>query len=338
MVTEETSKLICEYFKSGKKIKECVIHFSLSFQTIVNHLKKNNIKYNTIKDKSINKNFFEKIDTEAKSYFLGFLLADGCIHSKKNKISFTLNSDDYYILEILKKEMNSSNQVRFYNKFDKRTGKKYSSSFFNFNGKKFKDDLLKHGIEQDKTKNFIMPKNIPINLYNHFLRGLFDGDGHVSKTRTFMSFISTYEFLNFININFINNVGKIREIQKNKNVYRLEISEGKTCEDFLDYMYKNATIFLKRKYDSYLNLKKFVNTQKRFATTKEVIVFSVENNRIINKFESSQECALYYNISSSYLSNIIKNNKTINGLFFEFGKSKQKTRFFNRMSNFKKLI
>ena len=39
--------------------------------------------YTTMKRKyNVNDNYFNKIDNEEKAYWLGFLLADGCIHER----------------------------------------------------------------------------------------------------------------------------------------------------------------------------------------------------------------------------------------------------------------
>ena len=47
----------------------------------------------------INKNFFNKIDTEEKAYFLGFLYADGYNNTDRNSVALSLKEDDKEILE-----------------------------------------------------------------------------------------------------------------------------------------------------------------------------------------------------------------------------------------------
>ena len=45
---------------------------------------------------------FNVIDTEEKAYWLGFLYADGCVHSAENKIELGLAEKDYKHIESLK--------------------------------------------------------------------------------------------------------------------------------------------------------------------------------------------------------------------------------------------
>lgn len=273
-----------------------------------------------MKNEFLNINYFDKINTEAKAYFLGFILADGSISKTTNRIHFTINSIDDYILKILKNDIGSDNKVRRYKVLDKRNGKIRNSSIFQFSNIKIKKDIIKHGITPNKTNIFKTPKNIPNNLFNHFLRGIFDGDGHISKKYSRISLISTKEFLKYIDKILLSNIARIIPIQEKLNVYKLIIQNGKTCRDFLDYLYLNATIFLKRKHKLYQNLKKIVNNHKITSFVKEVIVKN-SNNKKINKFSSLKECSKFYNINSSTLCRIIKLKKMKKNMKFFHGKT-----------------
>lgn len=46
-----------------------------------------------------NENYFEKIDTEDKAYFLGFIMADGCILKNRNTLKIIIHKKDKHILE-----------------------------------------------------------------------------------------------------------------------------------------------------------------------------------------------------------------------------------------------
>lgn len=100
-------------------------------------------------------------------------MADGCICNRKKSqpaIRIQLKSDDEYILKRFKQELNSSNNISFYSK------RKHSE--FRIHSIKMAKDLSKYGIIPNKTGKEIFPiDKIPYNMYPHFLRGFFDGDG-----------------------------------------------------------------------------------------------------------------------------------------------------------------
>jgi intein/homing endonuclease len=96
-------------------------------------------------------------------------------------------------------------------------------------------------------------------LIRHFIRGYFDGDGCVTlqknkySIRPYVSIIGTWEFLNSIEhyLNYPTLAKIYKDKRSQKNTYTLWF---KTIEsfDFLDKVYENATIYLNRKYNRYL--------------------------------------------------------------------------------------
>ena len=63
---------------------------------------------------SVYHEFFDRIDTEHKAYFLGFLIADGTLSNNKRangRIGFLVQEDDKYVLEVLKKDISSTNSI-----------------------------------------------------------------------------------------------------------------------------------------------------------------------------------------------------------------------------------
>jgi len=60
-----------------------------------------------MKDKTINVNYFNKIDSYNKAYLLGFIAADGAIVQNKGfntkTLTITIHAKDIAILELLKK-------------------------------------------------------------------------------------------------------------------------------------------------------------------------------------------------------------------------------------------
>lgn len=113
--------------------------------------------------------YFSSIDTKEKAYWLGFIAADGCVHrnvSGSNEFSIALAMKDYEHLALLKQALKSDHAIS--------VNKSTNTCKLRIVRKNFTDDLIRHGIVQNKT---MQPFHVPKNLMTHWLRGLFDGDG-----------------------------------------------------------------------------------------------------------------------------------------------------------------
>ena len=100
--TIENINKIIKLYNAGTSPNQIGKLFNCSGPTITNLIRKNNIK---TRDNSqcqqkykINENIFEKIDTEEKAYWLGFLAGDGCVY--RDTLNLNLQVKD---LEHLKK-------------------------------------------------------------------------------------------------------------------------------------------------------------------------------------------------------------------------------------------
>ena len=130
-----------------------------------------------MKRKNYNENYFEKIDTKDKAYFLGFIFADGCVIfdpiKYRYKLTIKIHSKDKHILDSLISSINGEMMV-----WENKT----EFSQVSLSGKKIVSDLIKLGAKPNKTFDLQYP-DIDEKLEKHFLRGYFDGDGCV-RVRT----------------------------------------------------------------------------------------------------------------------------------------------------------
>lgn len=90
------------------------------------------------------------------------------------------------------------------------------------------------------------------------MRGYFDGDGYFSNTeKTFsIGFIGTEKFIKgFLQIlpSSFKKTNGIFEVHRTNGTKKYVISEEKSIKTMLDFLYKDATIYLDRKYALYLN-------------------------------------------------------------------------------------
>jgi hypothetical protein len=277
--------------------------YNCSNETLIKFLKKNNIECKWKAQHTENENFFNIIDSEEKAYFLGFICADGSINNKKYKLSITLNTKDINILYKFKSFLNTTAPVsqRIYS--DKRNGTIIHTTNIQIYSKKIINDLSILGVNKNKSNQLRLP-NINENLIKDFLRGLFDGDGHISGQ---CSLISTYEclddtiiFLKKFNIE----VNKYREIiNKEKNVYKIYF--GKDRIKLLNLLYNNSNVYLERKYNAYLNESKKYDNQ--IIDTSTYYSFLLLNENIV--INGTKECANYLNINHwTFMKNFKRGN------------------------------
>jgi len=213
-------------------------------------------KLNQLNRNLKNENIFEKIDNEISAYWLGFILADGCVMNYNNikRMSIHLSINDKNHLEKLGRVLNKNITVDY----------KYNSVFLNIYGDKVFDDLYKHGIMSNKTlnENTKVFDSINPNLTHHFLRGYFDGDGYVSRVKYPKGFAPIFGFIGSKNI-----VSRIRSIvvsntslkqvsiiERDNGICLISWSGVRNARLFIKYLYKDATVWLERKKDKIVSL------------------------------------------------------------------------------------
>ena len=167
----EVDQMVKLYSEGKSAAKICEV-MPYTPHTIISHLRKRGIEIRSKAGfkKPFYENYFEKIDTERKAYFLGFLMADGCIterHKSQTCIAMQLKSTDEYILYELKKELKTENKVGF--------SPARSHSQLKIHSDKMVEDLAKYGVVSKKTGKEVFPEDkIPQSLQHHFIRGFFD--------------------------------------------------------------------------------------------------------------------------------------------------------------------
>ena len=257
----------CELYKTRKISKKrlCEI-YKVTFSTLNKYLKKEGITF--LSKYYVNENYFDDINTEDKAYFLGLLYADGCNNQKRNAISIGLQERDKDILEIFRKKIELSKSLSF------RDRKKEKGTFqnewkLNIINRKISKRLADLGCWENKSLTLKFPNNeqVPRYLLNHFIRGIWDGDGSiglykrsknnqifcdVSLTSTEMFCVKLTSIIKELNVNTSMTIKN-----KNKITRQLHINSIPQALRFLDWLYKDSTIYLSRKYSKYLEIKNY---------------------------------------------------------------------------------
>lgn len=224
----------------------------------------------------MNIEFFETIDNEEKAYFLGLMSADGYNCVKGGYFTLGLKSRDVEIIELFQQALGSNYP------YVKKEEKDFIT--VQFNSVKMCQDLANLGCVQAKSLILKFPtqEQVPEHLIHHFIRGYFDGDGSVWQgKRTFMFFKSRPNGRIIHNVKFnitstpdvVNNIQqilvdkanfaktKINNSKKLGNIVQLEYSGKGNLEKFYKFLYKDATLFMRRKKDTFEQILNCANTQ-----------------------------------------------------------------------------
>lgn len=232
---EETDYIINQYLLNHNttEIAKKLNSYNTSIRRI---LKRNNIKtLNLSESQSIRGNVFNS-NSEESFYWLGFLAADGTIHSKSNRILLGSAEKDEKHLEK-------------YSLFVKSNIKKVFNKRFNifeirvqFRNKEIKQYLENIGITSNKSKTLEL--NIPLN--SHMLRGVFDGDGYTRKGIFEIATASekfAKQIVNFLKENEIHSTNR----KLKTGLFIVGVYTKSSAKKLFDLFYKDATIFLERK-------------------------------------------------------------------------------------------
>lgn len=196
-------------------------------------------------------NHFEKIDTEEKAYWLGFLYADGSVGSKEDKIELGLAEKDLHQIEKFKTFIGLDNKICY-----RESTKSYR---FSFRSQKCKQDLADKGCVPKKSLILKFPteKQVPKNLIRHFMRGYFDGDGWFTNTTECfqVGFIGTQDFISgFLEtVENINKNNKILKVHREDGAKKYVFGAYNDVLNFLVWIYKDSNVYLDRKYEHYLD-------------------------------------------------------------------------------------
>lgn len=198
-------------------------------------------------------NFFDLIDTEEKAYILGFLYADGYNNSNDSSISIRLSIKDKKLLDDIASIL-TSRIVKTY----KVKEKEYCQ--LSISSKIMSKSLHNLGCIQAKSLILQFPTEdqVPKELQRHFIRGYFDGDGCITKSKKnhySISVTSTYMFNEKLRQVLNENCSVINErklrFYKNNITCDLRYSRKSQLLDIKEYLYKDATIYLERKFDKF---------------------------------------------------------------------------------------
>lgn len=253
-----------------------------------------------------NEKFFKTWSSDM-AYVLGFFCADGHLLINKNAIIFTQHAKDKNILEKIANHLEFNGVL--YKKNQQEAYDLYISS------KEIAQDMKNFGLTNHKSQELKWIEQMPEQYISHFVRGYFDGDGHVglaqgsnpNKKKILCKLVGTLPFIERLKKEFEKIYGsEIGSIQDNGSYFELYYSGQKSALKFLEWIYidSNENNRLKRKYDIYQNY--IAHLDDDVIETRKIdynLAQAIRQDSDLN----INELSIKYNVNRSALNDVLKN-------------------------------
>ena len=251
-------------YNSGSTIEELAIKYSITQNTIKKNL---TLMGASLIDKrgmwDLNEHFFDVIDTEEKAYWLGFIFADGYVAKDRPTFAMNLQYSDINHMQKLCDLLHYSRKIRT------QVQENSTTCRMKFDNQNIYQNLISKGCVPQKSLILQFPDEsifVSSNKYSkeelirHFLRGYVDGDDCITysdKEHKYAEFnvIGTKNFLQ----------GMMKYLPCGEKTLYAKHNNGKTYQILLtnslayqciDYLYKDSTMYLDRKYNRYLEFRR----------------------------------------------------------------------------------
>jgi hypothetical protein len=244
-----------EYYLKVKSIIKTDEKFHVNRDRFSQYMKSKGIEIINYQNlELVDNTVFNKIDTEEKAYWLGFLYADGCVYKNRPRLELSLQKSDTSHL----------NKFKNFLKYEYPIIEDSFRCRLSINNKQIYNDLLKLGCIPNKSLILLYPtkEQLPEEYTIPFVRGYFDGDGSIITRKTRigteylnLSLIGTSEFLNSLQKEMNWKFSKLYKDKRHKNNTFFLSYNGKYVLNMFDILYSNSNIHLDRKYDKYINFK-----------------------------------------------------------------------------------
>lgn len=322
----EISEIINEYILLKLSCREIGRKHNRNHGDIVRLLKRKNIpiisSYELSKKYTINENYFENIDCHKKAYWIGWLFSDGSILRNGKEIRIKLQERDKYILEELSKDLNSNAPLKKsiipkgYKIVNNYSTKEFVYYELRICCSKMVCHLAKYGVVWNKGKRNIGISNIPEEFMSSFILGEFEGDGHLSMSKTTSLYhqLSIWDIepvctiiKNYLSKKLNREIG-IVEKRKNVNIYTYRLSRERDLIDIYNLIYKSRDFgfCLKRKEDKFIFLLNHISKRLLKKTSKYRGVFKHSSGKYcariskthIGMFDNEIDAARAYDAKS----------------------------------------
>lgn len=237
--------LMVELYLSGKTAEESTRPFGYPSWACIDELRKRKINRRNRREYVLDEDFFNKIDTEEKAYWLGFITADGSV--TKGRLTICLASIDKNHIKKFIKDIKSESFV--VDRVDFIKDRKRSTCTSSIHSIKIVNSLNNLGITPNKTFTVKPCLDVPSDLIRHYWRGVIDGDGCIGnyQNKWRIELVGNQYmvkgFSNWVE-SLVSTKAKPRQV---KNSWNVQYSGNKIAIKLANILYYNCSVFLDRK-------------------------------------------------------------------------------------------
>ncbi len=252
---EHRDTMVTSYL-AGTTANEAASQFGYSYMACIFALKQKGIvprtNGETHRKYVVDETFFDTIDTEAKAYWLGFLTADGTIGY--DHIILALQEKDISHLHKLTTSLGSNHPV--ITRENKLKGIIYCYGQVHIGSKRLATALKHLGVGERKSFTVRPCEHVTEALLHHYWRGVFDGDGFITLTRSrkvgsiiwLTGLVGNKEMVTGFE-SFMQRFVKAEAIIKpHHRIFMIRYGGVALPQTILRVLYQDATIFLTRKH------------------------------------------------------------------------------------------
>lgn len=250
----EYPKILDLYLKgeSCNKLKDDIgISFYLLRKIIIESGYSMRKKGEARREYPLNVNMFKTLDTEKPNYLLGWIFSDGTVG--KNSVTVTVKHTDKAILEQLSEYIYPEYRpLTFY----KRSGGNRQDQYrLQISSIEIVKDLANLGCIPNKSLVLEYPfGKIPDEHLHHFVRSYFDGNGSIctdKQGKTSVSFHGATPFITGLSEILNEKLNLNTTPRPHGKISYIRVQSKHKILDLMNWMYQDATLFLKRKKDKF---------------------------------------------------------------------------------------
>lgn len=262
-ITEAKRAEITQQYLNGMSFETIRVTYGMAFGRVKKMLADAGVTARPAKYRTVNETYFDVIDSHEKAYFVGLIMADGCVQWNRpkthiGKLTIGLHEDDGYILEHFARAIEYTGSVRRYvNKgYGEGSFGPHTSRNLGIFNARFVSPLARYGLSPAKSVDHPFFSNIPDEYLPSAILGYFDGDGSVSfhakdSNRLSASFICSITFANAL-VEVIRQANipcsvRVRKTKGGKLMGEVRLKGNRSCLELYHFMYQANIPSLKRK-------------------------------------------------------------------------------------------
>jgi hypothetical protein len=257
LAEERIAALVQRIGVGGEKVVDVAAEIGLSSDNLARMLHRHGVGRLTRRKKVNHAAFSNVLQSEEAQYWVGFLMADGCVHSyEKHKWGLTLflQERDKDHVERFRSFVGSEHKLQLRKaKARKRETKRHRAWGITFQSKEIVADLARYGVVPRKSQ---CAKVVGLEMNRHFWRGVIDGDGCIGfshkkyRTDAILSLLGTealvHQFMEFVRT-ITETQARVRRHKKNGNNFVVSLSHWRAVA-VLRVLYGDCLVALSRKH------------------------------------------------------------------------------------------